>query len=35
MLPLIPFDDFEEALALANDSPFGLQAAIFTATSAG
>ena len=30
MLPLIPYDDFEEALALANDSPFGLQAAIFT-----
>jgi acyl-CoA reductase-like NAD-dependent aldehyde dehydrogenase len=30
VLPLIPYDDFEEALALANDSPFGLQAAIFT-----
>lgn len=30
VLPLIPFDTFEEALALANDSPFGLQAAIFT-----
>ncbi|HHY50800.1 MAG TPA: aldehyde dehydrogenase [Alphaproteobacteria bacterium] len=30
VLPLIPFDDFETALALANDSPFGLQAAIFT-----
>ena len=30
VLPLIPFDDFEAALALANDSPFGLQAAIFT-----
>jgi acyl-CoA reductase-like NAD-dependent aldehyde dehydrogenase len=30
VLPLIPFDDFERALALANDSPFGLQAAIFT-----
>ena len=30
VLPLIPFDHFDEALALANDSPFGLQAAIFT-----
>ena len=30
VLPLIPYDDFETALALANDSPFGLQAAIFT-----
>ncbi|RDJ21304.1 aldehyde dehydrogenase [Bosea caraganae] len=30
VLPLIPYDDFEQALALANDSPFGLQAAIFT-----
>jgi acyl-CoA reductase-like NAD-dependent aldehyde dehydrogenase len=30
VLPLIAYDDFEEALALANDSPFGLQAAIFT-----
>jgi acyl-CoA reductase-like NAD-dependent aldehyde dehydrogenase len=30
VLPLIPYDDFEAALALANDSPFGLQAAIFT-----
>ena len=30
VLPLIPFEDFEEALELANDSPFGLQAAIFT-----
>jgi len=30
VLPLIPYDDFEEALRLANDSPFGLQAAIFT-----
>jgi len=30
VLPLIPFDDFEAALALANDSPFGLQAAIFS-----
>ncbi|MDB5551238.1 MAG: succinate-semialdehyde dehydrogenase [Rhizobium sp.] len=30
VLPLIAYDDFEQALALANDSPFGLQAAIFT-----
>jgi acyl-CoA reductase-like NAD-dependent aldehyde dehydrogenase len=30
VLPLIPYDDFEAALALANDSPFGLQAAIFS-----
>jgi acyl-CoA reductase-like NAD-dependent aldehyde dehydrogenase len=30
VLPLIPYDGFEQALALANDSPFGLQAAIFT-----
>jgi acyl-CoA reductase-like NAD-dependent aldehyde dehydrogenase len=30
VLPLIPFDDFEAALVLANDSPFGLQAAIFS-----
>lgn len=31
VLPLIPFDDFDEALELANRSAFGLQAAIFTA----
>jgi acyl-CoA reductase-like NAD-dependent aldehyde dehydrogenase len=30
VMPIIPFDDFDEALALANDSPYGLQAAIFT-----
>ncbi|MDC9825358.1 aldehyde dehydrogenase family protein [Devosia sp. ZB163] len=30
VLPLIPYDDFEAALGLANDSPFGLQAAIFS-----
>ena len=30
VLPLLPYDDFEAALGLANDSPFGLQAAIFT-----
>ena len=30
MLPLIPFDSFEQALALANLGPYGLQAAVFT-----
>lgn len=30
VLPLIPFDSFEQALELVNDSPFGLQAAIFS-----
>ena len=30
VLPLIPYDDFEQALAMANDSQFGLQAAIFS-----
>ncbi len=30
VLPIIPFDDFDEAVALANDSPYGLQAAVFT-----
>jgi acyl-CoA reductase-like NAD-dependent aldehyde dehydrogenase len=30
VLPLLAYDDFESALNLANDSPFGLQAAIFT-----
>jgi acyl-CoA reductase-like NAD-dependent aldehyde dehydrogenase len=30
VLPLIPYDNFEAALTLANDSPFGLQAAIFS-----
>jgi acyl-CoA reductase-like NAD-dependent aldehyde dehydrogenase len=31
VLPLMAYNDFEAALVLANDSPFGLQAAIFTA----
>ena len=30
VLPIIPFEDFETALQLANDTPFGLQAAIFS-----
>jgi acyl-CoA reductase-like NAD-dependent aldehyde dehydrogenase len=30
VLPIIPFDDFEAALELANDSRYGLQAAIYT-----
>jgi acyl-CoA reductase-like NAD-dependent aldehyde dehydrogenase len=30
VLPIIPFTHFDEALALANDSPYGLQAAIYT-----
>ncbi|WIY52596.1 aldehyde dehydrogenase family protein [Devosia sp. YIM 151766] len=30
VLPFLVYDDFEEALTLANDSPYGLQAAIFT-----
>ncbi len=28
--PVVPFDAVEEAVAMANDSPFGLQAAVFT-----
>jgi acyl-CoA reductase-like NAD-dependent aldehyde dehydrogenase len=30
VLPIIPFATFDEALELANDSPYGLQAAIYT-----
>ena len=30
VLPVIAFSTFDEALALANDSPYGLQAAIYT-----
>ena len=30
VLPIIPFASFDEALALANDSPYGLQPAIYT-----
>ncbi|KKC40924.1 hypothetical protein WH87_01840 [Devosia epidermidihirudinis] len=30
VLPILAYDEFEDALALANDSPYGLQAAIFT-----
>lgn len=30
VLPLLPYCDFEDALRLANETPFGLQAAIFT-----
>lgn len=30
VLPVMPFDDFDEALALANDSRYGLSAYLFT-----
>jgi len=30
VLPLVPFDIIEEAFDMANDSPYGLQAALFT-----
>lgn len=30
VLPIVPFDDFEEALALANDSKYGLTAYVYT-----
>jgi acyl-CoA reductase-like NAD-dependent aldehyde dehydrogenase len=29
---VLPYDDLDEAIARANDSPFGLQAAIFTSS---
>jgi lactaldehyde dehydrogenase len=28
--PLVPFDSLEDAIRMANDSPYGLQSAIFT-----
>lgn len=31
VLPILPFDDFDEALALANDTPYGLTAYVYTA----
>ena len=30
VVPLVPFQQIEEAIAMANDSPYGLQAAVFT-----
>jgi len=30
VLPLVPFDTIEEAFGMVNDSPYGLQAAVFT-----
>ena len=30
VVPIVAFDSIEEALAVANDSPYGLQAAVFT-----
>jgi len=30
VVPVVPFDSVEDAVALANDSPYGLQAAVFT-----
>jgi lactaldehyde dehydrogenase/glycolaldehyde dehydrogenase len=30
VLPIQPFDDFEEVVSLANDSPYGLSAYVFT-----
>jgi lactaldehyde dehydrogenase len=30
VVPLVPFKDVDEAVRLANDSPYGLQAAVFT-----
>ena len=31
VVPVVAFDSLDEAIALANDSPYGLQAAVFTA----
>ncbi|MEM2026000.1 MAG: aldehyde dehydrogenase family protein, partial [Desulfurococcaceae archaeon] len=31
VLPIVPFDTEEEAVELANSTPYGLQAAVFTA----
>jgi lactaldehyde dehydrogenase len=28
--PLVPFDNIEDAIRMANDSPYGLQSAVFT-----
>jgi acyl-CoA reductase-like NAD-dependent aldehyde dehydrogenase len=30
VLPIVPFSDFDSALAVANEGPYGLQAAIYT-----
>ena len=30
VLPLVPFDSIDDAFAMVNDSPYGLQAAVFT-----
>ncbi len=30
VVPLVPFDSVDEAVRMANDSPYGLQAAVFT-----
>ena len=30
VLPLVPFDAIDDAFAMVNDSPYGLQAAVFT-----
>ena len=30
VVPLVPFSDVDEAVRMANDSPYGLQAAVFT-----
>jgi acyl-CoA reductase-like NAD-dependent aldehyde dehydrogenase len=30
LVSIVPYDDFEEALSLVDDSPYGLQAGIYT-----